>query len=112
MLRQKTKQCIASHKEQEKELNRAYKEAHKEELKPKRQIYNEQNREIILEPKRQHQIANTEQEREYRKNRYEEHGKIQVECDCGCVVTKCNLTRHLKSKNHEKLMKQKENPQE
>ena len=56
--------------------------------------------------------ANKEKESEYSKNRYEEHGQIQVECDCGCVVTKCNLTKHLNTTKHDILTQQKENPQE
>jgi hypothetical protein len=112
LLRQKSKYYRASHMEQVKASNKAYAEAHKEERKAKRKIYNEKNRDIILEKKRQAHIANKEKEREYAKQRYEEEGKTQVECACGCVVTKCNLTRHQKSKKHEELMKQKENPQE
>ena len=110
MLRQKTKEYKAEHKEHYKEYMKAYRETKLEEIKAHRNIYIEQNREIILEQKRQHRLENKEQLCESRKNKYGEHGQIQVECDCRCVVTKCNLTRHLKSKNHEKLMKQK-NPQ-
>ena len=46
----------------------------------------------------------------YMKHRNEilERHKIQIVCSCGCEVTKSHISRHIKSKKHINLMKEKE----
>ena len=105
MLKQKSKDYRAEHKEYYKKYNDAYKAEHKEELKAKCKVYIEKNRDKIKEYKKQYCIANKQHIIDYDKAKYEKEGKLQIECKCGCVVTKTNLTRHQKTKMHEQLMK-------
>jgi hypothetical protein len=48
-----------------------------------------------------------QQSKLYRENNKEhiaEYRKIMITCECGCEILKCNLSRHLKSANHIKLL--------
>ena len=112
MLRQKRRTYYHENKEKENEYKKKYMEINFEKMKEKRQIYNETNRDTILEKKKQYHITHKQAEQEYAKKKYEEEGKLKIECECGCVVTKCNLTRHAKTKLHTRLMTQKAKPQD
>ncbi len=77
-----------------------YREDNKEIIKQKIREYYEYNKETINEKKKEHYQGNKE---EINKKR-----AIKVTCECGCVVRKGEISRHIKTKKHIDLMKQKE----
>ena len=103
--------------EREKQYNNDNKELRKK--------YREDNREKINEHKKQYDIDNREKTKQYYQNNKEhikqyridnrekinetkklyreknkEKIKEKITCECGCIVVRCNLTRHKKSKKH------------
>ena len=82
--------------------------------KEKKKEYREKNKELIAEKKKKHYEKNKEQIVEQKKEYYEdnkeqiaEKKKKKIQCECGCAVTKNDLSRHKKSPKHQKLMAQK-----
>jgi hypothetical protein len=50
--------------------------------------------------------------KEYKQKYYEEHKeelKVELACECGAMITKSNMSRHKKTKNHIAIIKNKEN---
>ena len=39
-----------------------------------------------------------------KKEQISETNKLRIKCECGCELTKCNLTKHLKSNKHKQLL--------
>ena len=84
------------YRDNNKEKLQQYKEDHKEEIQQRQKQYREANKEIIKEKKKQNYETNKEQ-------------IIQkLECECGCMISKIHLSRHLKTAKHVELLKQKE----
>ena len=55
------------------------------------------------EYKKNYQKKNKECIKEYHKNNYQKNKNEmlkKITCECGCVVAKCSLTRHKKTKTH------------
>ena len=69
-------------------ISREYYANHKEE------------REVYLEKTKEHR---NEQSREYYHNNKDETNKLRImkiTCECGCVVSKCNMTKHKRTAKH------------
>jgi hypothetical protein len=108
--------------EEKKEYKKNYNEVHKEEIKEYHKEYYQKNIEKIKEKKKEYQKKyyqkNKEKKKEYQKSikeerkeymkQYYETNKDKLKekknekftCDCGAVVRRGDLSRHLKSKNH------------
>ena len=71
-------------------------EDHKEEIQKRQKQYREANKEIIKEKKKQNYETNKEQITQ------------KIECDCGCMISKIHLSRHLKTAKHAELLKKNE----
>ena len=89
------------------EKKKIYRENNKEILFEKRKIYCENNKEIIAEKSKTYYQNNKEQlqenikkYKEENKEKLKEERNKKITCECGCVVSKCCLTRHKKSKKH------------
>jgi hypothetical protein len=65
---------------------------HKEENKEICKKYYNQNKEKIIEQKKEHYKQNKEKITEYKTE--------QVTCECGCIISTVNLSRHKNSKKH------------
>ena len=72
----------------------------------------EEKRECLKQYRLEYKDKIAEQNKQYRREHKDkiaeqksERNKIKMTCDCGCVITKINLTRHKRSKNHQDLMK-------
>ena len=63
-----------------------------------KQYYNE-NKDKISEKQKQHYTVN--------KEKLLEHMKQKITCECGCIVSRTNLSPHKKTKKHMKLMENK-----
>ena len=73
--------------------------------------WREENKQKIAEYDKEYYETNTEriakQVKEYQKNNKEkikQYTKQKIACECGCVIVKCQLSRHKKSKKHFKLI--------
>ena len=72
--------------------------------------YYENNKEIINKKAKEYRKKNIEKIKEiskiYRENNIEKIKEInkKITCECGCEITKQNLTRHKKTKKHIDLM--------
>jgi hypothetical protein len=80
---------------------------YREENKEKTAEYYEDNKEHIKEKSKDWYENNKEKMKEYRevnkeknKEKMKEYFKEKITCDCGCIVLKCSLNRHKKSKKH------------
>lgn len=73
-----------------------------------RKEYNEDNKEKISEKTKEYRQQNKEKCKEYDSLKYEKNknyilqkAKEKVECECGSILRKWDLTRHLKTKKHQ-----------
>lgn len=64
------------------------------------QEYYQQNKEYYSEYNKEYREKNKESIREWDREYHKEYNSQKVECECGCVVSKCNLLRHKKSAKH------------
>ena len=69
--------------------------------------YQDDNKEIILEKHKIYYKNNKEEMLEKNKKNYEnnkeiikEKRNVKITCECGCITTKRNIARHLKSQKH------------
>jgi len=103
-----------THKEQKKVVEKKYYETNKERLLEYQKQYGESHREKIKERTKQYYETNKEVINERRRKKYEtdkqsyhEKKKESIECDCGCIITYSNLTRHKKTTKHLELISRK-----
>ena len=117
------KEYREDNKEKIKEEKRVYYENNKEYFLEKAKLYCENNKEKLSEKHREYHIKNKDKiieyvkvyyennkdkVKEYKDNYYQlnkdkilEKQKVTVQCPtCNCMVTKCKLSRHNKTKSH------------
>ena len=86
-----------------------YQEGNKEHLKEKKKEYYDKNKEEILEKKKEYyEKKGKEKKKEYYEKNKEEiskKNKQKVDCPCGSVVTKSNLSTHKKTLKHQNYLK-------
>ena len=80
-----------------------YQQENKEKINECRAKYYQANKEKAAERGFKYRQENKEKVAE-RHAKYYQANKEQVECECGSEVTKKSLTRHLKSKKHQKYL--------
>jgi hypothetical protein len=78
----------------ETEYSKQHYEKNKIKLSENRKQYYKLNTEHILENQKQYRDLNRDKINE------------KIECECGCLISRANLSRHRKSQNHIKLMNQ------
>ena len=93
------------------ERHKHYYEQNKEEISEKNKRYQEQNKEKVSERHKHYYEQNKEQitekvkhYREQNKERIAEQRKQKMTCECGCVILKCTLSQHKRTKKHHDLM--------
>jgi len=96
IISEKHKKYREKNKEKLSEKKKIYYEEHKNILLEKMKVYNEENKDKILEIKKKHYEKN--------KDKILEKKKIKINCECGCQINKCDISRHKKTKKHIKLM--------
>jgi hypothetical protein len=106
-IKEKTKEYQIKHAEHLKEQHKKYYVENAEQIKEKVKKYNIKNADKIKEYEKEYRIENAEQlkekAKEYRIDNVEqikEKAKEIITCNCGCIYTKSNKARHLKSKKH------------
>jgi hypothetical protein len=105
-----TRRCYRS-EEQIKEYHEEYYEKNKDKFKEQHQKYYEENTDKFKEQHQKYYQENKDKLIEYSKNYREENRdkinekrKEKVKCECGCMLSKKNLSTHKKSPKHIKLM--------
>jgi hypothetical protein len=73
--------------------------------------YHIDNKDKLNKKSKQYRTDNKDKMNEYKdkyynqnKEKISEKNKQKVKCECGCISTRCNLSRHKKTKKHLKLM--------
>ena len=105
------KEYYEENKEYLNELRKKYYEANKEQILEDKKKYYEDNKDQILEVKKKYREDNKDQIIEQKKKYYEANkGKIaegrkeKVTCECGSIISKHSLSRHIKSKKHQNII--------
>ncbi len=89
---EQVKQYYTEHKDKIAERTKKYRLEHKDEIKK----YRLEHKDKIAEKKQQYYLKN--------KDKIAERGKQNITCECGCIITQCNLPRHKRSKKHQDLI--------
>ena len=105
--KEQKKRYIELHREQLLEYHKQYKLENKERIKERdKQYYN-----LNKEKTKQYRLENKEKIKEKDKRYIELHreqilerNKIKMTCECGCVITKYYLPKHLKTKTHQNYL--------
>jgi len=105
-----------TNKEKIKEQKKEWRDVNKEKIKEKAKEYYEENKEKIKEKTKEHYENNKEklleQKKEYRQNNKEqiaEKLKEKVTCECGSIIRKDTLSKHIKTIKHSKYIILKNN---
>ncbi len=89
---EQVKQYYTKHKDKIKQ----WKLEHKDKLAERDKQYRLENKDKIAERIKQWRLEN--------KDKLAEINKQKITCDCGCVLTKCSLPKHKRSKKHQDLL--------
>jgi len=105
------KQCYQRNKDKRIEQQKQYYENHKDEIAEYKKQYNELNKDKIAEQHKQNYERNKdkriEQVKQYcekNKEQIEERRKQKITCECGYIIRKDSLARHLKTKTHQNYL--------
>jgi hypothetical protein len=123
------KEYYEENKEYFKDKGNKYYEENKEKVKIIRKERYERNKEKELERQKQYNNDNKEKRQTYYKNYYENNfekisenakqytlenkekihlkAKTKIMCECGCLITRCNLSTHKKTQSHNNLVNNK-----
>jgi hypothetical protein len=82
-----------------------WRESHKDEKKVKDRNYYKEHRQQLLEYQKKYRTDNEEQVKAKKKLYRTSCGKVT--CECGAVITKGNLGKHQKRKQHADFLQQK-----
>jgi len=91
--------------EYRKEYDKNYRNLNKDKILEYQQNYNQENKDKKLEYNQNYYEENTDKILK-QKQKYREDNNAKVNCECGCEVSKLNLSTHKKRPKHIKLMNQ------
>ena len=99
--------------EGKKELMKEYREQNRDKVNDRKKQYYNENRVKILEEQKLYRELNPDKKKEEKKRYYlnnidkiKEKIKEKVLCECGCIITKGHLTKHLKTLKHQTFINQ------
>lgn len=105
-----TRRCFLTEeqiKEYNKQQRQKWYEENKDKIKEHQQKYYEENKDKILEYHQKYHEKNKTKIKEY-KQKYRQDNKDKfiekVKCECGCMISKSNLNRHILTPKHIKLI--------
>ena len=106
------KEYYNEHKEEHQERSKKYREENKEKIKEMKQKYQKDNKEWLNEISKQYREEHQEYFKDYKKEYYIKNKEaiksrvnVNITCECGCISSKSNITRHRKSTLHIEKMK-------
>ena len=94
-------------REYKKEYHKKYEETHKEERKEYDKERYQANKDELIEYKKAHKEQKKEYDKEYReqnKEQIRERKNEKIICDCGTVVSRGNLSTHIKTQKHQNYL--------
>ena len=98
----------------EKEYKKQYWTENKDKITEQQKQYRTENKDKRSESAKQYRTDNKDKLSEYRKqyntknrDKINEKQNQKVKCECGCIVSRGNLSKHRKTKKHLKLMENK-----
>jgi len=96
----------------EKICNIKYAENNKQKIKNYQNDYYQKNKNKIIEQQKNYYEENKDkklkQQKIYKKNnedKIKEKASQKIQCECGSLITKTNISKHLKSKKHQDYIK-------
>lgn len=103
---EKVKQCQKDWYEQNcekvKDKSKTWNEENKERKKQTGIEYRKNNQELLSQKAKERYERNKEQIKERVRN----YGKEKVECECGSITRRGDISKHIKTKKHQEAMKQ------
>jgi len=101
-----TKEYYENNKERYKEYQKDYRENNKDKNKEYQKDYREDNKDKIKQKDKEYRKNNKDKIKEYYENNKERMNE-KVTCECGCIVSRNNLSQHKKTEKHLKLISTK-----
>lgn len=92
------KEYLEDNKEEISIKNKEYRNNNKEKIKEQKKKYHQDNRDKILEKNKQYRQENIEEISKKDKIRQ----RINITCECGCILRKYSLKDHLNTDKHKK----------
>ena len=90
------------------EVDQRYIDANREKIAERMKTYRENHQEKILEQNRSYKAGNRDKILEQRKS----YQSKKITCECGCDVVRNDLSKHLQTLKHMRLVEQKANSDE
>ena len=90
------KQYYLEHRDEMAERRKKYYLGHKEQIAEQIKQYRLEHRDKILERNKQYRLEH--------RDKILERNKQNITCECGCIITQCNLPRHKRSLKHQDLL--------
>lgn len=98
------KEWAQKNKERVKENKKRWASENKEHLRNLKRAYNKKNKEKIAQQKRDYFQKNKEKMTAYDK----EYKRAKIECECGTVICRGDISRHKRTKKHKTLLETKQ----
>jgi hypothetical protein len=102
---------LVDNKDKITELKKQYHAANRTVINEYKKQYRAANADAISEYAQQYRATNADAISEQKKQYYADNAdaislksKVRVTCECGCIVAKCSLLRHTKTKKHNILI--------
>lgn len=104
---ERSKKWRDEHQEEQKDYHKKYRENNKEAVSERKKKCYENKKEEYLQNKKEYYQNHKEELNIKRKERYERQkeeisakGKVKITCECGDVICKSTLNKHVKTKRH------------
>ena len=89
--------------------DKEYYQDNREQINEKHKEYRQDNKEKTKKYRQDNKEKFKEYKKEYYQNNIKEKAKEKITCECGAIITKCNINRHTKSIKHQGYMVLKKN---
>ena len=118
-VKQQKKDYYEQHKEQIKARANEYRENNQELVKERKKDYYERNKEDIKAKSKAYREENIEADKQIKKDYYErnkehlkqkssERAKEKITCECGEIICKGSISRHIKRQKHQQFLNQQQ----
>ena len=118
-VKERSKDYYERNKEQIKERVNEYRKENEELVKERKKDYYERNKEYVKAKAKAHREENLEADKQTKKDYYErnkehlkqkssERAKEKITCECGEVICKGSMSRHIKRQRHQAYLQQQQ----